>query len=96
MHRAFLPVVILAFALGGCIVGTVAKTAFDVVAVPVKVVGKGIDAALSSHKRTDQKRGRELRRLDEQRARDERLLAERCRTHRLLAGDTCPDPLAPR
>ena len=69
MHRAFLPVLILAPAFGGCIVGTVAKTAVDVVAVPVKVVGKGIDAALPNQKRADEKRGRELRKEDERRAR---------------------------
>ncbi len=71
MYRAFLPVLILSL-LSGCVVADVAKTAVDVVAVPVKVVGKGIDAALPSQKRADEKRGRELRKEDERRARDER------------------------
>ncbi|MEO5641074.1 MAG: hypothetical protein ABIQ98_04835, partial [Sphingomicrobium sp.] len=70
--RAFLPVLLLAPMVGGCIVGTVAKTAVDVVSIPVKVIGKGIDAALPSQKRADEKRGRELREADERRARDER------------------------
>jgi hypothetical protein len=96
MHRAFLPVLILAPAFGGCIVGTVAKTAVDVVAVPVKVVGKGIDAALPNQKRADEKRGRELRKEDERRAREERLLADRCRKNRPLADDSCPAPPVPR
>ncbi len=96
MHRAFLPVLSIAPILCGCIVGTVAKTAVDVVSVPVKVVGKGIDAALPSQKRADDKRGRELRKADELRARDERLLAERCRKRRPLPGDVCPAPASVR
>ena len=88
MRCAFLPVLLLPL-LGGCIVGTVAKTAVDVVSVPVKVVGKGIDAALPSQKRADEKRGRALRQEDERRARDERLVAERCRRNRPLPGDLC-------
>jgi hypothetical protein len=89
MHRAFLPVLSIAPILGGCIVGTVAKTAVDVVSVPVKVVGKGIDAALPSQKRADEKRGRELRKADELRARDERLLLDRCTRGRPLPTDRC-------
>ena len=95
MHRAFLPVVILAPIVGGCIVGTVARTAVDVVSVPVKIVGKGIEAALPSQKRADQKRGRELREADEYRARDERLLLDRCAHSRALPTDICPNRLAP-
>ena len=92
MVRAYLPVLLLAAPLGGCVVGSVARTAVDVVSVPVKVVGKGVDAALPSQKRADEKRGRELRKEDERRAKEERQHAERCRKGRPLSDDTCPYP----
>ncbi len=95
MRRASLLVLLLPL-LSGCIITDVAKTAVDVVSVPVKVVGKGIDAALPSQKRADEKRGRELRKADELRAREERLLAERCRKRRPLPGDVCPAPASVR
>ena len=88
--RAYLPVLLVAPLLAGCVVASVARTAVDVVSVPVKVVGKGIDAALPNQKRADEKRGRELRRLDEQRA-----VNERCQQGRPLRTDRCPQP-APR
>lgn len=91
MVRASLPVLLLVAALGGCVVGDVAKTAVDVVSVPVKVVGKGVDAALPSQKRADEKRGRELRKEDERRAKQERERAERCRKGRPLPDDNCAD-----
>ena len=88
--RAYLPVLLAAPFLAGCVVASVARTAVDVVSVPVKVVGKGIDAALPNQKRADEKRGRELRREDEQRAID-----ERCQQGRPLRTDHCaPQPPA--
>ena len=95
MRCASLPVLLLLPLLSGCIVADVAKTAVDVISVPVKVVGKGIDAALPSQKRADEKRGRELRKADELRARDERLLLDRCANGRPLPTDRCPTA-APR
>jgi hypothetical protein len=94
MRRASLLVLLLPL-LSGCIITDVAKTTVDVVSVPVKVVGKGIDAALPSQKRDDEKRGRELRKADELRARDERLLLDRCAHGRALPTDRCP-AVAPR
>ena len=85
--RAYLPVLLVAPLLAGCVVASVAKTAVDVVSVPVKVVGKGIDAALPNQKRADEKRGRELRREDQQRA-----VNERCQQARPLRTDRCPLP----
>ena len=63
--------------LGGCVVGTVAKTAVGVATLPVKVVSAGVDAATTSQSEADEKRGRELRKADEKRARDEREAAKR-------------------
>ena len=79
-----------ALALSGCVVGTVAKTAVDVATLPVKVASAGVDAATTSQSEADAKLGRQLRKADEERGRQARLLAERCRTGRLKPGDVCP------
>ena len=44
--------------LSGCVVASVAKTAFDVATVPVKVASAGVDAVTTSQAEADQKRGR--------------------------------------
>ena len=80
---------ILPLALGGCVVGTVARTAVDVVTLPVKAVSAGVDAATTSQKEADEKRGRELRKQDEERGRQNRLAQERCRKGRPLPTDDC-------
>ena len=74
--RHFLPLLAVPM-LGGCIVGTVAKTAVDVATLPVKAVSAGFDAATTSQSEADEKRGRELRRADEKRAREEREAAKK-------------------
>ena len=51
-----------AFALQGCL----AKTAVDVVTLPVKVASSGVDMATTSQAEADQKRGREIRQREEQ------------------------------
>ena len=86
MKRVF---VLLPLLLGGCVVGTVAKTAVDVATLPVKAASAGVDAATTSQSEADEKRGRELRRQDEQRGRQLRLLEERCRKGRPLPADDC-------
>jgi hypothetical protein len=82
----FLPV---AFSLSGCVVGTIAHTAVDVVTLPVKVASAGVDAATTSQSEADAKRGRELRKQDEERGRLAREMAERCRKGRTLPTDDC-------
>jgi len=74
--------------LGGC-VGTIARTAVDVVTLPVDVASAGVDAATTSQAEADQKRGRELRRAEEERGRQLRLMEERCRKGKALPTDTC-------
>lgn len=64
--------------LGGCVVGTLANAAVDVVTLPVKIVSAGVDAATTSQSEADQNRGAKLRKADEQRARDER---QRCKPY---------------
>ena len=80
---------ILPLALSGCIVGTVAKTAVDVVTLPVKAVSAGVDAATTSQAEADEKRGREIRKAEEERGKQLRLAEERCRKGRPLASDNC-------
>jgi len=74
--------------LSGC-VGTIAKTAVDVVTLPVKVASAGFDAVTTSQKEADEKRGRELRKQDEERGRQVRLAQERCRKGKPLPTDDC-------
>ena len=52
---------IAAFALQGCL----AKTALDVVTLPVKAGSKAVDLATTSQSEADEKRGRELRKREE-------------------------------
>jgi hypothetical protein len=82
-------VILLPFALGGCIVGTAASTAVDIAKVPVKAASAGVDAATTSQSEADENRGRELRKQEEERGRQARLLAERCRKGKPLPTDDC-------
>ena len=73
MKRMF--ILLISLALGGCVT-SIAKTAFDVVTLPVKIVSAGVDAATTSQSEADEKRGRELRKADKERARREREAAQ--------------------
>lgn len=75
--------------LSGCVVAKVAETAVDVATLPVKAVSAGVDAATTSQSEADEKRGRELRRQDEERGRLAREMAARCAKGRPLPTDTC-------
>jgi hypothetical protein len=76
--------------VGGCVVGTVARTAVDVATIPVKVVSAGVDAATTSQSEADEKRGRELRKAEEARGSELRKMEERCRKGKPLPQDVCP------
>jgi hypothetical protein len=80
---------LLAFGLSGCVVGTIAHTAVDVVTLPIKVASAGVDAATTSQAEADQKRGRELRKAEEERGRQARLAEQRCRKGKPLPTDDC-------
>jgi len=54
--------------LGGCL----ARTAVDIVTLPVKAVGAGVDAVTTSQAEADQRRGRELREEEERLGREAR------------------------
>jgi len=65
--------------LGGCVVGTVASTAVDIVTLPVKVVSAGVGAATTSQSEADEKRGRELRKAEEKAGREAREAEKRAK-----------------
>src|SRR3546814_18270214 len=52
--------------LSGCI----ARTAADIVTLPVKAAGAGVDAVTTSQDEADRNRGREIRRQEESAARE--------------------------
>ena len=70
-------------------VGTIAKTAVDVVTLPVKAASAGVDAVTTSQSEADEKRGREIRKEEERRGKQARLAAERCRKGQPLPGYPC-------
>jgi hypothetical protein len=78
--------------LTGCVVETVAKTAVDVVTIPVKVASAGVNAVVPSQKKADEKRGREVRKQDAERGKQIRLAQERCRQGRPFPTDACAQP----
>jgi hypothetical protein len=79
----------IALALSGCVVGTIAETAVDVVTLPVKAVSAGVDAATTSQSEADEKRGRELRKAEEAAGKRYRAWEADCR--KLTArGQPCP------
>ncbi|MBO9517904.1 MAG: hypothetical protein J7493_07535 [Porphyrobacter sp.] len=59
------PALMLAPAAALLLSGCLAKTAVDVVTLPVKVASAGVDAATTSQSEADQKRGREIRQREE-------------------------------
>ena len=58
----FVPLILAALALQGCL----AKAAVGVVTLPVRAVSAGVDAATTSQSEADEKRGREIRKREEQ------------------------------
>jgi hypothetical protein len=84
-----IPLLLLPLTLSGCVVGTVASTAVDVVTLPVRVASAGVDAVTTSQKEADEKRGRELRKQEEERGKQLRLGQQRCRKGKPLPTDDC-------
>lgn len=68
---------------------TVARTAVDVVSLPVKAVSAGVDAATTSQSEADEKRGRDLRKSEEEYGKRVRLWQEACAKLE-RAGEPCP------
>ncbi|HYI64013.1 MAG TPA: hypothetical protein VEW71_03920 [Allosphingosinicella sp.] len=78
---------VLPLLLTGCL----ARTALDIVTLPVKVVGAGVDAATTSQAEADQRRGREMREEEERLGRDARRREREARRARERAGEAEED-----
>lgn len=77
--RRIAPLFILSSAL--LLSGCIAKTALDVVTAPVKIAGKAVDVATTSQSEADEKRGRDIRKREEELGKLDRKrekLAEKC------------------
>ena len=66
--RILAAALLLPLGLTGC----VARTAVDLVTLPVKAAGAAVDAVTTSQSEADEKRGREIRERDECLGREER------------------------
>ncbi|MES2338817.1 MAG: hypothetical protein V4537_12045 [Pseudomonadota bacterium] len=83
MRIAALILPIAALALNGCI----AKTAVDIVTLPVKAVGKGVDWATTSQDESDRNYGRKMRKAEEREGKERRAWEKRCRKEREACGE---------
>ena len=59
--------------------GCVAKTAFDVVTLPVRAVGQGVDWATTSQEEADRNYGRKMRKAEAREGKERRAWEKRCR-----------------
>ncbi|MEE4153287.1 MAG: hypothetical protein V2I27_03930 [Erythrobacter sp.] len=75
MRRSLLLGLVVSLA-SPAISGCVARTAAAIVTAPIKVVSKGVDLATTSQSEADEKRGREIRKREEQLAKLERRYAK--------------------
>ena len=78
MMRKFVPFAILPLLTGGC----VARTAWDVATLPVKVASKTVDLATTSQDEADRNYGRKLRKEEERRGREAREAEKRAQKER--------------
>jgi hypothetical protein len=67
----------LLLALPLCLSACLAKTAVDIVTLPVRAASAGVDALTTSQAEADQRRGRQIREEEEREGR----LARRCERH---------------
>ena len=84
-----LALILLLPLLSGCAAKSAVETAVSAATLPVKVASKAFDLATTSQAEADQKMGRELRKQDEQRGREARQMAQRCRKGKPLPADDC-------
>jgi len=68
--------------LGLLLSGCLARTAVDIVTLPVRVVGAGVDAVTTSQSEADERRGRQVRQEEERLGRAARRDRDRGRTER--------------
>lgn len=77
--------------LGGCL----ARTAVDIVSLPVRAVSAGVDAVTTSQAEADQRRGREMREAEEREGREARRREREARRARERGEENGQEP-APR
>ena len=76
MSRTVLPRLAVLLTATVMLQGCLAKAALDVATLPVKVASKGVDLATTSQSEADEKRGREIRRREEELAKLDRQYRE--------------------
>ena len=79
---------VLPVALCGCVVAA-ARTAVDIVTLPVKVVAKSVDLATTSQSEADENRGRALRKAEEDFGKRTRAWEKQCKSLE-ADGRICP------
>lgn len=84
MLRAILPPLSCLVLLGGCV-----STIASVVTAPVRVAGKAVDLATTSQSEADEKRGREMRKHEEEIGKLERSYSRDAQKCREGDGDAC-------
>ena len=85
MNRIFLPALAaLPLLTGGCI----AKTALDVVTLPVRATSQAVDWTTTSQEESDRNYGRRVRENEAREGRERRDHEARCRRER---ADPCPE-----
>lgn len=57
--------ILLSVAAALLLTGCIARTALDIVTLPVKAAGAAVDAVTTSQSEADEKRGREIRKQEE-------------------------------
>ncbi|WP_326522904.1 hypothetical protein [Sphingomonas sp.] len=75
MRIPFLILPVAALGLSGCI----ARTAVDVVTLPVRAVGQAADWATTSQDEADRNYGRKMRKAEEREGKERRAWEKRCR-----------------
>ncbi len=86
--------ILIALALPVLLSGCLARTAVDLVTLPVKAVSAGVDAVTTSQAEADQRRGREIREQEERLGREARRREREARrqAERDEAADEEPEP----
>lgn len=84
---SFLALAAASVSLSGCVAGVVA----DVVTAPVKIGSKAVDLATTSQSEADEKRGREIRKREEQLGKLERRYGKELRDCQDGSRKACDD-----
>jgi hypothetical protein len=77
--RSFLA--LLSLAAPVLLTGCLARTAVDIVTLPVRAASAGVDAVTTSQSERDEARGREIRRQEEREGREARQREREARRH---------------